>query len=248
VKTGHPSSTNVQKRFDFTLPRPRPFLANLPAGIDTYEEGVARFFQWRTGLDFYATIDQIVDFIINTKRMRVVDLLTDTGTFALQLAGRKAYTGRICSFDTNITLLERARQRARHLNLLQTVEFKQFEEPRWPVADGAADIVVSIFDFHRRSAEQFLQEAARIVAPEGHLILAEVLEPKSDWNRFCWAFKKLELRYIKKNRAESDGIYYDQEEVITLLFAAGFRQVVIQGLKGARSPHEGVFSLIAATK
>ena len=244
MKTGHPSA---QRQFDFT-PRPRPFLANLPAGIDTYESGVARYFQWRTGLDYYATTDQIIEFVINTKRTRIVDLLTDTGAFALRLVGRKAFGGRVLSFDTNITLLERARQRARYQNLLSSVDFRQFEEPRWPVSDGSADVVVSIFDFHRRSAEQFLQEAIRILVPEGHLILAEMIEPNSRWNRFRWTWRRLMLRYVRKNPGEAEGVYYDREEIIRLLFEAGFRQVVMQGLNPAKSAHDGVFSLIAATK
>jgi len=240
--------TGFQKQFDFPPPRPRPFLTNLPARIDTYEEGVARFFQWRTGLDYYATIDQIIDFVINTRRIKVIDFLADTGTFALRLAGRKAFLGRVYSFDNNITLLERSRQRARHLNLHQVVEFRQFEGTKLPVPDGFTEIAVSIFDFHRHPAEQFLAEAFRVLSLEGHLIIAEMLEPKTPRNAWNWKLKKVHLKYLKKNPTEAEGIYYDREEMIRLVFEAGFRQVIIQGLKTKSSPDEGVFSLIAATK
>ena len=43
-------------------------------------------------------------------------------------------------------------------------------------------------------------------------------------------------------------MYYDQEEIIQLLFRAGFRQVILQGLNVPESRNAGVFSLIAATK
>ena len=109
MKTETPANDR-QKKFDFSPPHPRPFLAKLPSKIDTYEEGVARFFRRETGLDYYLTVDQIVDFVINTGRTKVIDLLADTATFALRLAGRKAFLGRIYSFDSNITLLERAKQ------------------------------------------------------------------------------------------------------------------------------------------
>lgn len=237
-----------QKQFDFPPPRLRPFLTNLPARIDTYEEGVARFFQWRTGLDYYATIDQIIDFVINTRRIKVIDFLADTGTFALRLAGRKAFLGRVYSFDNNITLLERSRQRARHLNLHQVVEFRQFEGSKLPVMDGFAEIAVSIFDFHRHLAERFLAEAFRVLSPEGHLIIAEMLEPKTPRNAWNWKLKKVHLKYLQKNPTEAEGIYYDREEMIRLVFETGFRQVIIQGLKTKSSVDEGVFSLIAATK
>jgi SAM-dependent methyltransferase len=242
------SASSLQKKFDFTAPRPRPFLAKLPATIDSYEEGVARFFQWRTGLDYYATIDQIVEFVINTRRTKVVDLLCDTATFALRLAGRKAFHGHVYSFDNNITLLERARQRARHLNLEPMAEFREFEEPRWPLPEGFAEIVVSIFDLHRRHAGQFLEEAIRVLAPEGYLLLAEVLESGSAAGKARWLWERILIRYVQKNPAEAQGVYYHREAMIQLLFNAGFRQVVIQGLKTPESPRAGVFSLVAATK
>ena len=238
----------TQKKFDFSPPRPRPLLTNLPARIDDYEAGVARFFQWRTGLDYYASIDQIVDFVVNTRKIRVLDLLTDTAAFALRLVGRKAFFGRIYSFDDNVTLTERARQRARHLSLEQGVEFRQCEGPKLPVPDGFAELAVSIFDFHRQPAEQYLREAMRVLAADGHLVLADVLEPKSMRNRVLWEWKKLQLKYLQKKPAEAEGVYYDRDEIIHLLFEAGFRQVIVQGLKLPTSMHEGVFSLVAATK
>ncbi len=237
-----------QTKFDFTTPRPRPFLASLPAKIDTYEEGVARLFQWRTGLDYYATIDQIVDFIVNTHRTKIVDLLSDTATLALRLAGRKAFFGKIHSFDSNVTLLERARQRARHLNLGQVVEFQQFDERGWPLPDGFAEIAVSIFDLHRQQAQNFLNESFRVLSQDGYLVLAEMLEPQTLPNRLALGWQKLHLRVIQHNRVEAQGAYYDREEVIQMLFQTGFRQVVIQGLKVPSSLRQGVFSLIAATK
>ena len=247
MKTETPAQS-LQKKFNFSQPSPRPFLANLPAKIDTYEEGVAQFFRWKTGLDYYLAIDQIVDFVVNTGRSRVIDLLADTATFALRLAGRKAFRGRIYSFDSNVTLLERAKQRAAHLDLQQCIEFKLFQEPKLPVPDGYGEIVVSFFDLHRHPADQYLAETLRILTADGHLILAEFLEPKAARTSLTWIWRKMHLRYIQKNLPEARAIYYDREEVIELLFKAGFRQVIIQGLSVPASPRSGVFSLIAATK
>jgi ubiquinone/menaquinone biosynthesis C-methylase UbiE len=243
-----PPVQSIQKKFDFSAPRPRPFLANLPARIDTYEEGVAQFFRWKTGLDYYLAMDQIVDFVVDTGRVKVLDLLTDTAAFALRLAGRKAFAGRIYSFDTNVTLLERAKQRAAHLNLQQTIEFRQFLEPHLPVHDGYCDLAFSFFDLHRHSAEEYLVEALRILEPGGHFVIADVLEPKRGRTTLSSIMKRLHLRYIQKNPAEAGAIYYDREELIQLLFEAGFRQIIIQGFNVPASSNSGVFSLIAATK
>jgi len=237
-----------QRQFDFSAPLPRPFLASLPAGIDTYEEGVARFFRWRTGLDYYATIDQIIDFVINTCRMKVVDLLTDTGTFALRLAGRKAFTGKVYSFDSNITLLERARQRARNLNLQSTVEFRQAIDSGIPVENGFAELAVSIFDFHRQPAKQYLQEAIRILQPGGHLVLGEVLQSRTSGKSLSWRWKQFQLRFLEKKPGEARAVYFGREEMIRLLFDTGFRQVMVLGLQRPDGPSDGIFSLMAATK
>ncbi len=209
---------------------------------------MARLFQWRTGLDYYATIDQVVDFIVNSRRTKIVDFLSDTGTLALRLAGRKAFFGKIRSFDSNVTLLERARQRARHLNLGQVVEFEQFDGLGWPLADGFAEIAVSVFDFHRQQARHFLNEAFRILASEGYLLLAEMIEPRTFKNRVAQGWLRWHLRLIQQNPAEARSVFYDKEEIIRMIFEAGFRQIVIQGLKSPSVLHEGVFCLVAATK
>jgi ubiquinone/menaquinone biosynthesis C-methylase UbiE len=239
---------NIQKRFNFSSPQPRPFLAGLPAKIDTYEEGVARFFRWKTGLDYYLTIDQIVDWVVNTQRSKVIDLLTDTATFALRLAGLKAFPGRIFSFDNNVTLLERAKQRAVHLNLQPCIEFRYLQEPKFPIPDGFGEVAVSIFDLHRHPAEQYLTEAFRILAREGHLILTEWLEPKSAKYSFSGIWKKMHLQYIQRNPVEAHAVYHDREEIIQLLFEIGFRQITIWVLSVPASGNSGAFSLIDATK
>jgi ubiquinone/menaquinone biosynthesis C-methylase UbiE len=247
VKTENPAQ-KYQKKFNFSVPQPRPFLANLPARIDTYEDGVARFFQWRTGLDYYLAMDQIVDFVVDTRRVKVIDLLADTACFALRLAGRKAFLGRICSFDSNITLLERAKQRAAHLNLQQNIDFRHFQESRYPVPDSYGDLAVSIFELHRHPAEQYLAEVLRVLAPDGYLILAELLVPKAGTVSLTRLWRKFHLQFVQKNPTEARAIYYDRDEVVALLFHVGFRQVIIQGLNVPSTPEAGEFCLIAATK
>jgi hypothetical protein len=53
---------------------------------------------------------------------------------------------------------------------------------------------------------------------------------------------------VQKNPVEAGAMYYDREELIEMLFRAGFRQIIIYGLNAPASPHSGVFSLVAATK
>ena len=135
-----------------------------------------------------------------------------------------------------------------HLNLQQCIDFRHFQQPRLPLLDGFAEIAVSIFDLHRHAIEQYLAETLRILVPDGYLILAEYLEPKSARKTLSWLWRKLHVRYIQKNPAEARAIYYDRDEIIDLLFKAGFRQVIIQDLSVPVSKNSGVFSLIAAIK
>ena len=142
-------------------------MANLPATIDTYEEGVARFFRWRTGLDYYLTIDQIVDFVVNTGRVKRHGPADRHRDIRAEAGGAEAFAGRIYSFDTNITLLERAKQRAAHLNLQSIDRVQAFAGASLPRCRTASAIWrFPFFDLHRHPAEQYLAEILRILVPE----------------------------------------------------------------------------------
>ena len=245
VKTENPEK--AQKEFDFIPPRPRSFVSGLPARIDDYEESVARFFQLKTGMDYYNAMDHIIDFATGTGRTKIVDLLTDTAVFALRMADRKAFNGRIYSFDSDVTLLERAKQRAIQLNVQKTIEFKQcFHESKLPLSDGFADAAVSVFDLHRHALNQYFAEIMRILEPDGLFIVAVLTEPKTAAPLRLWRWAR--LKYIHKNPTEADTVYPDREKLIKSLFGAGFRQVIIQEMNSPTTMQPGVFSLIAATK
>ena len=245
VKMENPK--NAQKEFDFNASHPRSFIPNLPARIDEYEAGVARVFHLKTGMDYYHAIDHIIDFVTNTGRTKIVDLLTDTAAFALRIADRKAFKGHIHSFDSNITLLERAKQRAVQLNLQRTVEFKQsFHESKLPLPDGFANAVVSVFDLQRRPLNQYFTEILRILEPTGLFIIAILTETKTTAPIRFWQWAC--LKFIYKNPAEAETIYPNREDLIKSLFCAGFRQVILQEMNASTTMRPGVFSLIAATK
>jgi ubiquinone/menaquinone biosynthesis C-methylase UbiE len=144
--------------------------------------------------------------------------------------------------------LERAKQRAAHLSLHRAIEFRQFQEPNLPIPDGYCDIAFSFFDLHRHPPEQYLAEAFRILTPDGHFIVADMLEPKSGRKTLRSIVKRLHLRYIQKNPVEAGARYYEREELIQFLYQAGFRQIIIYGLNAPLSINSGVFSLITATK
>jgi ubiquinone/menaquinone biosynthesis C-methylase UbiE len=245
VKTKN--AEQLQKEFNFDSPRPRSFIASLPSRIDDYEEGVARFFQWKTGLDYYHAIDAIIDMVINSGRMKILDLLTDTAVFPLRLAERKAFNGHIYSVDCDVTLLERAKQRTAQLNLQKIIEFKQvLQETRLPMPDESVEAAVSFFDLQRHSIREYFAEIMRLLMPDGLFVIGVLTEPKADIAHRVWRW--VNLKYIRKNPTEADTIYPDREDLIKSLFNAGFRQVIVQELSSPTTLRPGVFSMIAATK
>ena len=241
------TENDEQEEFNFPLPSPRPLIACIPARINEYEEEVARFFHWKTGLDYYQVIDHVIDFVISSGLKKIADLLTDTAVFALRLAERKAFTGRVYSFESNITLLERAKQMAEQMKLQKTIEFKHvFHETRLLLPDYSAEAAVSIFDLHRHTLRQYLAEILRILEPKGLFIIAVLTEPKAPISIKLWRWAH--LKYIKKNPTEADTVYPDREELIKSLLCAGFRQVIVQEMTERTTMRPGVFSLITATK
>jgi ubiquinone/menaquinone biosynthesis C-methylase UbiE len=192
-------------------------------------------------------LDHIVDFVVGAGRTKIVDLLADTAVFALRLAERRDFSGRVCSFESNVTLLERAKQRAVQLNLQKNLEFKQFfHETRLPLQDCSADAAVSVFDLHRHVIPQYLREVMRILEPKGLFIAAALTEPKAAIPFRLWRWAS--MKYIHKNPTEADTVYPDREELIKSLFGAGFRQVIVQEMTSPTATRPGVFSLTAATK
>ena len=79
-------------------------------------------------------------------------------------------------------------------------------------------------------------------------MLGEILQPKTPRDLLVWNLRKLQLKFLLKNPLEAHGTYYDREEAIKLFFKAGFRQVIVQGLRQPTLIEPGVFSLVAATK
>jgi len=241
------ASETPKKGFDFTPPRPRPLIDVVSTRIDEYDDSVARLFHWKTGLDYGSAMNHVIDFVISDGRKKIVDLITDTAVFVLSIAKHEAFKGNVYSFDSNITLLERAKQRAAQSEKYCKIEFKQLiNEGRLPLEDCFAEIAVSFFDLHRHQLNQYLAEIIRILEPGGLFIIAALTEPKTGAALRFWRWAN--LKYIKKNPTAADTVYPDREHLIQSLFGAGFRQVVIQEMTSPTKMRPGVFSLFAATK
>jgi SAM-dependent methyltransferase len=99
---------------------------------------------------------------------RVVDVATGTGNAALEAAARGA---EVIGIDFEPALLELARRRASAAGL--NVEWLEGEAEALPVADGQADVVVSVFgSMYAADHAAAARELVRVLAPSGRLVLA----------------------------------------------------------------------------
>jgi SAM-dependent methyltransferase len=99
---------------------------------------------------------------------RVVDVGTGTGNAALLAAERGA---RVIGVDPAARLLDVARERAAANGL--SAEFAQGEAARLPLADGAADLVLSVFGvIFAPDAQAAARELARVAKPGGRIVFS----------------------------------------------------------------------------
>jgi SAM-dependent methyltransferase len=110
----------------------------------------------------------VVDRAAPAPGERVVDLGCGTGNAALLCAERGA---RVTGVDPAARLLEVARERAAQRKL--DVEFLPGDAGAIPVADGQADLLVSVFGvIFAPDVEAAAAEMARVTSPDGRIVLS----------------------------------------------------------------------------
>jgi SAM-dependent methyltransferase len=99
---------------------------------------------------------------------RALDVACGTGNAALMAAARGAAT---VGVDLEPALLEVARQRAAELRL--AIDWREGDAETLPVADGAFDVVVSVFGvMYAADQAGAARELARVCAPGARIVLA----------------------------------------------------------------------------
>jgi SAM-dependent methyltransferase len=122
----------------------------------------------RTAAELEPVSRAVVDAARPQPDERVLDLACGTGNAALLAAARGA---RVIGVDTAPRLLEVARERARSLNV--QAEFREGDLQELPVADGSADVVLSVFGLiFAPDPARALQEVARAAAPAARVFLS----------------------------------------------------------------------------
>jgi ubiquinone/menaquinone biosynthesis C-methylase UbiE len=130
-------------------------------------------------------VAESLNFISPSQRGRALDVATGGGHAALRLAkmGWSVVAGDIS---------ERMLASAQHLIIRSGLTCKPvaFAAESMPFQDGSFDLVVSrVAAHHFSSPRQFLLEAARVLRPEGHLLLIDGSVPDGDPDTEEWLHK-----------------------------------------------------------
>jgi demethylmenaquinone methyltransferase / 2-methoxy-6-polyprenyl-1,4-benzoquinol methylase len=109
---------------------------------------------------------------------RALDVATGTGDLALELARRVAPGGEVVGSDFSERMLELARAKARTSNHPE-VRFELANALSLPHQDGEFDAATVGFGARNFSdLEQGLREMARVVRPEGRVVVLEITAPQ----------------------------------------------------------------------
>ncbi len=122
----------------------------------------------RTAAELEPVARAVVETALPQPPERVLDVACGTGNVALLAAARGA---RVVGVDTAPRLLAVARERARSLGL--DAEFVEGDLLELPVADGSADVVLSVFGLiFAADPARALSEVARAAAPGARILLS----------------------------------------------------------------------------
>jgi ubiquinone/menaquinone biosynthesis C-methylase UbiE len=150
---------------------------------------------------------------------QVLDVGCGTGTLALEIQRRVGSTGRVVGIDPSAEQIARAHAKAARRRV--PVEFQIGAIERLAYPDQTFDVVLSTLMMHHLPAglkRQGLAEIARVLKPEGRLVLAD--------------FMRKQERRGRAARFHARGS--SLQELAALVRNAGFEQVETEEVRPAR--------------
>lgn len=158
--------------------------------------------------------------------LRVADLGCGEGYLTIEAA---RWASRVTAVDRSRSVLERARALAKRRRV-DNVVWKQGELERLPIKDASVDVaLLSQALHHAGRPEKAIAEAARVVAPGGHVLILDLRQHQEEWVRAKLGDRALGFR---------------DDALKDMLGAAGLQQIKLA--VGARKAGDPFTVLIAA--
>jgi len=160
---------------------------------------------------FPASFYERLERYFSLSEARALDLGTGPGLVAIELARRGA---RVLGIDIAENQLAAASARARTLGLDSQVRFEQGSAEATELEDGSIDLITAGQCWHWFDHPRALAEAARVLAPGGHLVVAHYCY-LPDRSELAAQSEDLVLRYNPKWKfAGWNGIYAYQIDAL----------------------------------
>ncbi len=168
TQTGTARRDEVQQMFDNIAPTYDRLNHILSLDIDKW---------WRR---------KVVRIVRGTKAKRILDLATGTGDLAIALA-RKIKGSSICGVDLSAEMLAVARAKVERCGLDERITFEQGDAEHIELPDASVDAATVAFGVRNfEHPEACLAELARVIRPQGHLVILEFSNPRTPVVRWLY--------------------------------------------------------------
>lgn len=167
----------------------------------------------------------------------VLDLACGSGDLVKLLAKRVASTGKIIASDINPSMLTRARQCLIDSGLVRNIEFIEANAEHLPFPDNHVDVITMAFGLRNVTDKaKALREMYRVLKPNGRLMVLEFSKVDTGLIKKFYDFYSFKLipkigKIVAQDESsyrylvESIRMHPDQEQLKTMMLAAGFATV-----------------------
>lgn len=215
--------------------------------LNELEAKRAKEFHRRTGLDYKTLLKQIIATADPHPGMHVLEVAAGSGMIARHLVGLLGREGKIIGVDSTKELLEQARLDAQSAKVGTRIEWRVAPLTHLPFPKGDFDLVICGFGFNQIEAKDLFSEGHRVLKEEGGLLLAAEVASATSAG-LAQKMRHGYRRLLKRESEDTKSQFYSPEDLTEMLRTAGFRQVVIRGLKSDSTSTTREFSLIKAIK
>lgn len=213
--------------------------------LNEFELKRAKEFRQRTGLEYKTLLNQILENAELHPGMHVLEVAAGTGMIARHLVGLIGSEGKIIGVDSTPELIEQARLDAQSAKVSTRIEWRVAPIKHMPFKEGQFDLITCGL-FNQFEPQEFFKETYRILQTEGVLLTAAELTPSGDFADWMQRARRRYNRVFKGDTEASTAHYHSSHELTEMLRAAGFRQVILRGLRSDSKSRS--FALIRAVK